>query len=124
MSKLHYVRVRRARGLAMPLPPKPKARPLGPPVLFYYIDEPIRTRADIERTGQTWEGFCEWVAGYVADGPLNPRHWTMLDDVAALVPEADRGAHRLEMARLISEERARTWGSIKPTPIQLVERCA
>lgn len=61
MTALHHVRVRRARGLPMPLPPKPK-RPLGPPVLLYWGDTPIRMRSDIERAGRTWDEFLDAMA--------------------------------------------------------------
>ena len=61
MSASHRVRVRRARGLPMPLPPKPK-RPLGPPVLLYWGDTPIRMRADIIAAGLTWEELLDAMA--------------------------------------------------------------
>lgn len=61
MSKLHYARVRRARGLPMPLPPKPKARPLGPPVHWVWRGVHIRMRSDVEKAG-TWEEFLDALA--------------------------------------------------------------
>ncbi|SFM30958.1 hypothetical protein [Methylobacterium pseudosasicola] len=83
MSKLHYVRVRRARGLAMPLPTKPKARPLGPKVLCYWRDVPIRMRADVEKAG-TWDEFLDTMAA-------EQGHALSLD---TFPPLHDRAGHR------------------------------
>ena len=58
---LHWQHTRRVRRLAMPLPTKPK-RPLGPPVLFGWQGIAVRTRADIEAAGHTWDEFLDSVA--------------------------------------------------------------
>ncbi|KMO29516.1 hypothetical protein VQ03_29285 [Methylobacterium tarhaniae] len=69
MGKLHHIWVRRAHGLPMPLPPKPK-RPLGPPVILYWGDAPIRMRSDIEKANLTWEGFLDIMAGEEAEATM------------------------------------------------------
>jgi hypothetical protein len=91
MSKLHHVRVRRARGLPMPLPPKPKARPLGPPVVCVFRDVSIRVRADVVKAAATWDEFLDEVAGVERLPPLQP--------IATLVPGHERAALVEEIRR-------------------------
>ncbi|GJE51479.1 hypothetical protein GOFOIKOB_4538 [Methylobacterium tardum] len=97
--KLHYLRVRRVRGLAMPLPPMPK-RPIGPPVLFAFRDVSIRTRADAVEASGSWEGFLFDMADiYTGDAVDLPSNFLQL--VERLVPRAELQAHREEMGDLI-----------------------
>ncbi|KQP50365.1 hypothetical protein [Methylobacterium sp. Leaf106] len=102
---LHWQQVRRARGLAMPLPPKPK-RPLGPPVLYYWGDVAVRTRADIEASGQTWDEFLDAYAADVADNAIDIRRFEMNLDVLKLVPDEERRALNLDIRRRYMERRA------------------
>jgi len=90
---LHWQQTRRARGLAMPLPPTPK-RPLGPPVLFNWAGVDIRTRADIEAAGHAWDEFLDSVAGID-----DLRQFGMIFEVLQLVPDEERRALNLEIRR-------------------------
>lgn len=90
---LHWQQVRRARELPMPLPPKPK-RPLGPPVLFGWQGIAVRTRADIEAAGHTWDEFLDSVA---ADDDL--RQLSMVMQILYVVPESERRDLHLEIQR-------------------------
>ncbi|MFE1597438.1 hypothetical protein [Methylobacterium sp. ID0610] len=107
MTALHHVRVRRARGLPMPLPPKPK-RPLGPPALFTWKGVPIRVRADIERAGWTWDGFLDELVAFRAHPSTFGEGWFALTRVERLVPPADLDAHREDVWRRIAEHRVAT----------------
>lgn len=123
MSALHHVRVRRARGLPMPPPPKPK-RPLGPPVLVYWGDTPIRMRSDIERAGRTWDEFLDAMAAEEAHALSLPRFDRSMigrggDAVRALTPMHERadvmrdfwGRVRVAMDREGERER-RKWEAL------------
>ncbi|ACK82810.1 hypothetical protein [Methylorubrum extorquens] len=81
--RLHWLQGRRARRLPMPLPPKPK-RPLGPPVLFNWNGVDVRTRADIEAAGHTWDEFLD---SYAANDDLR---LVMLVHILQLVPPGER----------------------------------
>ena len=94
MTALHHLQVRRARRLPVPLPPKPK-RPIGPPVICTFRDVSIRVRADIEKTGATWDEFLDAIAGYERMPPLHL--------VTTLVPGHDRP----ELAEEIKRRRRR-----------------
>lgn len=101
--KLHWQRVRRARRLPSPLPPKPK-RQLGPPVLFGFRDISIRTRADAIEASGSWEAFLDDMADlYVAEPFVFPI--SLLDLLERLVPPAQREAHREAMLIRIRERR-------------------
>ncbi len=96
MSKLHSLQVRRGRGLPMPLPPVPK-RPLGPPVILYWGDTPIRMRSDIERAGRTWEEFLDAMAEDEVDALSLPQFSRSMigrggDAVRKLTPAHERAA--------------------------------
>lgn len=106
MTALHYVRVRRARGLAMPLPPEPKARPLGPPVLFSWSGVDIRVRADVERAGWTWDEFLDGLVAFRLDPDTMPSGMLALQAVESLVPPADLGAHRDDVRRRVLAQRS------------------
>lgn len=99
--RLHYTQVRRARGLSMPLPPTPK-RPLEPPVLFSWEGVDICVRADVDRTGRTWNEFLDDMADlYVGDVVQLPSHF--LDLIERLVPPAEMQAHRDAIGERICE---------------------
>lgn len=98
--RLHWLQVRRARGLPMPLPPKPK-RPLGPPVLFNWNGIDVCTRADIERGGYTWDEFLD---SYVTSDPLR---LVMLFQILQLVPPDERQDLNHEIRRRRMEHRER-----------------
>lgn len=99
--RLHYTRVRCARGLAMPLPPTPRKRPLRPPVLFNIDHREIRTRADVLEEYGTWEAFLDRVAevGLTAledFRAFGEPHLFFLS-VVLLVPQHERLALRSEI---------------------------
>lgn len=98
--RLHWLQVRRARGLPMPLPPKPK-RPLGPPVLFNWNGIDVRTRSDIEKAGYTWDEFLD---SLVTSDPLR---LVMLSSVLCLVPPDERQdlSHEIRRRRMEHRER-------------------
>ena len=85
---LRWQQVRRARGLTMPLPPKPM-RPHGPPAPFTFRDIDIRTQADAAEASGSWDAFLDDVAELYVDGGLS----RLLPEVERLVPEADLEAH-------------------------------
>lgn len=123
MSALHHARVRRARGLPMPLPPKPK-RPLGPPVLLYWGDTPIRMRSDIERAGRTWDEFLDAMAAEEAHSLSlqrfdHARQGRGFDAVRKLTPEHERAAVMQDFFRRVrvamdreGENERRKWESL------------
>ncbi len=79
----------------MPLPPKPK-RPLGPPVLFHWQGEPIRTRADIEAGGRTWHEFLDAFAAI----DILELGFEATEQVVKLVPPSERLALSREIRRV------------------------
>ncbi len=101
---LHWQQVRRARGLTMPLPPKPR-RPLAPPVLFGIDGHDIRTRADAVAAFGTWDAFLDRAAEVGVDLLDDLRsvgsEVTFFHAVTRLVPDAERlGVHREIRARM------------------------
>jgi hypothetical protein len=77
----------------MPLPPKPRQRPLGPPVLFSIDGHDIRTRRDVELAFETWDAFLDRVAEVglnMLDLSPGVEHRLLFHAVARLVPEAER----------------------------------
>lgn len=107
MSKLHYDRVRRARGLPVPLPSTPKARPLGPPVLWVWRGTAIRFRSDVEQAG-TWDEFFGELAE--SDG-YNTGHarWGKRghDAIMALTPNRERPSVSADFERRVFSVRER-----------------
>lgn len=105
---LHWQQTRRARGLAMPLPPTPK-RPLGPPALFNWCGVDIRTRADIEAAGYTWDEFLD---SYAAEDDLR---LVMFVDVLQLVPPGERQElqHEIRRRRRNHQERMMAKGLVR-----------
>lgn len=99
MTALHHIRVRRARRLPMPLPPKPKARPLGPPTLFSWQGVDIRVRADVERAGWTWDEFLDGLVALRLDDHTFTRSIQVMQLVERLVPPADIPSHREDVRR-------------------------
>lgn len=91
--RLQWLQVRRARQLPMPLPPKPK-RPLGPPVLLHWNGVDIRTRADIEAAGHTWDEFHD---SYAAND--DPMYVGLLFQILQLVLDGERHALNREIRR-------------------------
>ncbi|SFU94224.1 MULTISPECIES: hypothetical protein [unclassified Methylobacterium] len=91
--RLHWNRVRRARGLTMPLPPTPK-RPLGPPVLFTIDGHRIRMRSDAEAAYGSWEAFLVRVAEVglrvIEDCTDLRSPYLFFAEVARIVPIAER----------------------------------
>ncbi|ACB27255.1 hypothetical protein [Methylobacterium radiotolerans] len=100
--RLHWNRVRRARGMPMPLPPEPK-RPLGPPVVFAIDGHPIRMRSEAEAAYGSWEAFLDRavkVGLRMLDDPYNiGQPHAFWFDVAKLAPEAERTSLRLDLNR-------------------------
>ncbi|CAO4164949.1 MULTISPECIES: hypothetical protein [Methylobacteriaceae] len=100
--RLHWNRVRRARGLPMPLPPTPK-RPLGPPVLFAIDGHPIRMRSDAVAAYGSWEAFLDRVVkvglGMLEDPYNIGQPHAFWFDVASLAPEAERTSLRMGLHR-------------------------
>ncbi|MCJ2015536.1 hypothetical protein [Methylobacterium sp. J-076] len=104
--RLHYTRVRRARGLAMPVPPTPRKRPLRSPVLFGFMGIPVRTRADVLRGWGTWDAFLDDVFRIWVPDPMGMPH--MRHHIEQLFPPAEMDAHREDMYRRWEEGRKHT----------------
>ncbi|MGW9821900.1 hypothetical protein ACUXK4_004489 [Methylorubrum extorquens] len=92
--RLHWNRVRRARGLTMPLPPTPRKRPLGPPVLLAIDGHCIRMRSDAEAAYGSWDAFLDRLAEVtlrVIEDCTDARSSILFfAEVARIVPDAER----------------------------------
>ena len=113
--RLHWNRVRRARGLPMPLPPTPRKRPLGPPVLLTIDDHAIRMRSDAEAAYGSWEAFLDRIAEVglrVVEDCTDLRSPIMFFfEVTRIVPEAERAdlqrdlRHRVRALHAVRDQR-------------------
>lgn len=103
--RLHWNRVRRARGLSMPLPPTPRRRPLSPPVLFSIDGYDIRTQRDVDLWFESWDDFLDRVAEAglcQLQGGLTNDALLCFHSVARIVPEDERRDLVRELMRRMS----------------------